>query len=44
VEQRGSRVPGEEAIATEPGKEAVMETKYACRACGHQWKLQAISS
>jgi len=30
---------GRKKIAGEDGKEA-METKYRCKACGHEWKVR----
>jgi DNA-directed RNA polymerase subunit M/transcription elongation factor TFIIS len=34
---------GRKKLAEEPGKPAGVETKYRCRACGHEWKVRIPS-
>jgi hypothetical protein len=31
---------GRRKIVGEDGKEGAVETKYRCRACGHEWKVR----
>jgi rubrerythrin len=38
VQQQGLRVPRAEEIVAEAEQPAAVETKYACRVCGHTWK------
>jgi DNA-directed RNA polymerase subunit M/transcription elongation factor TFIIS len=32
---------GRKKIEAEPGKQAAVETKYRCRACGKEWRVKA---
>jgi hypothetical protein len=31
---------GWKRVPTEPGQAPAIETKYACRVCGHEWKVR----
>jgi DNA-directed RNA polymerase subunit M/transcription elongation factor TFIIS len=34
---------GRKKLTDEPGKPPVTETKYRCKACGHEWKVRTPS-
>jgi DNA-directed RNA polymerase subunit M/transcription elongation factor TFIIS len=31
---------GRKKVSAEPGKPEAVETKYRCRACGHEWEVR----
>jgi DNA-directed RNA polymerase subunit M/transcription elongation factor TFIIS len=31
---------GRKKVAAEAGQPAAIETKYMCKACGHEWKVR----
>jgi hypothetical protein len=31
---------GRKRVEPEPGQEAALETRYAYRACGHEWRVR----